>query len=118
MKKVILMPVLFLIAFTVIGCARAIQKEYAIVDGKSVITAEIEYDRIGDQKLSGLHLIKEEPNGVRIDVGLDEQISEGKLQIEGVIAALAEVIASLQSQGIMTEAAQLETITETLAATQ
>lgn len=113
MKKMILALMLVLIVFT-IGCARAIQKEYTIVDGKSLIVAEIEYDRIGDQAMSGLTLTKREPNGVEISVGLETQVSEGKLQIEGVIAALAEVIASLQSQGIVTEAAQLKTISTNL----
>lgn len=117
MKKLILVIVLIAMALCLYACSRAMQKEYDIVDGKSVLKNEIEYNRVGDQKLSGLSLHKVEPNGVEITVGLDTQESEGKLQIEGVLAALAEVIASLQSQGLAAEAAQLQNIATNLAAT-
>ena len=85
------------------GCARALQKEYAVVDGKSVTIREIEYNRLGDQQLSGLSVEKTEPNGVVIKVAVESQKSEGKLQIEGVIAAIGETLAASQGVTLTTE---------------
>lgn len=103
MKRICLIFVLIAIAILFIACSRAIQKEYQIVDGKAVIKNNIEYNRIGDQKLTGLTLTKEEPNGVKVTVGLETQVSEGKLQIEGLVAAIGEIIAAGHGSSLTTD---------------
>ena len=111
MKNVLL--VLLLAGLLIGGCARVLQKEYTVVEGKSLIVRTLEYDRIGDQKLSGLVAEKTEPNGVTIKVAVENQESEGKLQIEGVIAAIGEILAV--SQGVTLTPEEVEAIRAVLA---
>ena len=90
--KNLVLAALLVALLLAVGCARVIHKEYEIVDGKSVVRSDTEYDRIGDQTMSGLEAIKNTPDGTQVSVTVEQQKSEGKLQIEGLVAAIGEAL--------------------------
>lgn len=99
------------------GCARIVQKEFEIVEGKSLLSRETEYNRFGDQTLTGLEAERTEPNGVSIKIALETQKSEGKLQIEGLVSAIGEVVSAWMGvDGLTPE--QIQQLKDILAASQ
>ncbi len=95
------------------SCSRVVHKEYEIIEGESCLRSETEYDRIGDQTLSGLEAMKNTPDGTQLTVKVEQQKSEGKLQIESAIAALADLYVKAASGGVVT-AGEIEAIKNTL----
>lgn len=100
------------------GCAEVEQREWKVVDGQNFLVRETKYGRLGDQSLQGLRASRSEPNGVTIEIALESQVSEGKLQIEGIILALAELAANLTGQGLIAEAGQVMGISAALQGAQ
>jgi hypothetical protein len=99
-KAKILMLLLVLMLFVGTGCVRMLHKEFEIVDGKSLIRSETEYDRIGDQELSGVEVAKDTPDGTQVKVKVDTQKSEGNAP--GLISAIGEAIKPFLAGGALT----------------
>lgn len=89
------------------GCAMGKHEKFDRTTGKLV--EKLEYWRAGDQELTGLDIGKEDPNGVKVWAKVDHQKSEGKLQIESAIAALADLYVKAASGGVVT-AGEIEAV--------
>ena len=83
--------IMIIVAFVVCGCATGKYVRYN--NGQKSV--EVNYARMGDQKLAGVNASTVDPNGTSFSLGLETQESKGTIDIDTLAQKIAEIVVTL-----------------------